>query len=107
MTPTAILRVCFFLLVTASSPGVVAQEVVYLSQAPELLINSRQDWGELGWDAAAHASGIQGQALRIGDTNYAHGLGHHANGVIQVLLSGEFAVFEGEVGIQPCAGGSV
>jgi hypothetical protein len=45
--------------------------------------------------------------LQVGDKTYAKGLGHHANGSINVLLEGEYAAFDAEVGLQPCSGGSV
>ena len=46
-----------------------------------------------------------GLPLQIGEKTYAKGLGHHANGSIEVLLEGEYASFDAEVGLQPCGGG--
>jgi hypothetical protein len=43
--------------------------------------------------------------LQISDRTYAKGLGHHANGSIEVLLEGQYASFDAEVGLQPCGGG--
>lgn len=84
-----------------------ADAIEYLSDVPERLVQIRQDWGELGYDVAAHAGGVPGQPLRIGAQSYAKGLGHHANGAIHVLLDAEFNRFEAAVGLQPCASGSV
>ena len=80
----------------------------YLGDHPELILSASQAWGELGWNVAAHQSGQAGTPLQIGDKTYAKGLGHHANGSINVLLDGEYAGFDAEVGLQPCGdGGSV
>jgi hypothetical protein len=77
----------------------------YLGDYPELILVTRQDFGELGWNVAAHASDKAGLPLQIGEKTYAKGLGHHANGLIQVPLDGQYAGFDAEVGIQPCGGG--
>ena len=46
--------------------------------------------------------------MQIGEKTYSKGLGHHANGSIEVPLEGQYASFDAEVGLQPCgAGGSV
>ena len=80
----------------------------YLGDHPELILSSSQSWGELGWNVAAHASGIAGLPLQIGQKTYAKGLGHHANGAVQALLDGAYAGFDADVGLQPCGGdGSV
>src|ERR1035438_8792821 len=80
----------------------------YLGDHPELMLSTSQAWGELGWNVAAHAPGMAGAPLQIGERTYAKGLGHHANGSVQVLLDGEYAGFDADVGLQPCGyGGSV
>jgi len=84
-----------------------AASVEYLGDHPELILSASQAWGELGWNVAAHAPGQAGLPLQVGDKTYAKGLGHHANGSINVLLEGEYAAFDAEVGLQPCSGGSV
>jgi hypothetical protein len=92
------------------TPAALAQQpqaIEYLSDAPELVVSSSQAWGELGWNVAAHASGQAGLPLQIGQQTYAKGLGHHANGSITVLLDGEYASFDADVGLQFCGGGSV
>jgi hypothetical protein len=58
---------------------------VYLSDRRELILSSAQDWGVLGFDTAAHAPGKEGSPLQIGETPFAKGLGHHANGFISSL----------------------
>jgi hypothetical protein len=89
-------------------PGPAASQPLYLSDHPELVLSAQQGWGELGWDTAAHAAGQPGAPLQIGEQKYGKGLGHHANGIITVLLDGSFAIFDSEVGLQPCgADGSV
>ena len=80
-------------------------QVDHLSDHPELILGSRQGWGVLGLDVAAHVADRAGDPLWIGEQTYAKGLGSHANGSIQVLLDGEFDVFQAEVGLQPCGGG--
>jgi hypothetical protein len=92
------------------TPAGLAQQapaIEYLGDEPELVAASSQAWGELGWNVAAHANGQAGLPLQIGQKTYAKGLGHHANGAITVLLDGEYAGFDAEVGLQPCIGGSV
>jgi hypothetical protein len=69
------------------------------------MLSTSQAWGELGWNVAAHQSGQAGLPLQIGERTYAKGLGHHANGSIEVLLEGQYAGFDAEVGLQPCGGG--
>jgi hypothetical protein len=94
----------------ASAPAVPPEvaSAEYLGDHPELILSASQGWGELGWNVAAHPSGQAGTPLQIGDKTYARGLGHHANGSINVLLDGEYAGFNAEVGLQPCGnGGSV
>lgn len=83
----------------------IAGDPVRLGDHPELILSSSQAWGELGWNTAAHAPGTDGAPLQIGDATYSSGLGHHAQGSITVLLEGEYAGFDAEVGLQPCGGG--
>ena len=79
-----------------------SSEIVYLSDMPENILSHTQAWGQLGLDTAAHAPGIAGEPLRIGDRRYSKGLGHHANGDLVILLEGAYSAFEAEVGLQPC-----
>jgi hypothetical protein len=85
----------------------VSAEPQFLSDLPELILASTQGWGELGWNVAAHAGDKAGEPLRIGERRFIKGLGHHASGAITVLLDGAFSAFDAEVGLQPCASGSV
>ena len=87
------------------APAVAAATTEYLSDLPERIISTSQGWGTLGWDAAAHAGAKPGEPLRIGTQSFTKGLGHHAGGRIEVLLDGEYATFEAQVGLQPCGGG--
>ena len=89
--------------VPANPPESASTE--YLGDHPELILSTSQAWGEQGWNVAAHAPGIAGAPLQIGERTYTKGLGHHANGAVQVLLDGEYACFNAEVGLQPCGGG--
>lgn len=60
----------------------------------------QQGWGELGINTCTHAPGLTPLRLRIKDTEYDRGLGHHANGFLLVELDGEYEAFEAEVGVQ-------
>lgn len=84
-----------------------AQVQTFVSDHPELILSSDQDWGTLGYNVAAHQPDIEGQPLTIGSENYPNGLGHHANGSITLLLNGDYTTFAADVGVHPCAGGSV
>lgn len=95
------------LVLARSASGQEALPVEYLSAHPELFLAHEQAWGQLGLDVAAHEASKTGDMLRIGSQTYTNGLGHHANGRLVVWLGGDFARFEAEVGVQPCANGSV
>ena len=82
---------------TSAPPSAASAE--YLSDHPEILLSTTQAWGELGLNTAAHASGQTGEPLRIGQKTYSLGLGHHASGTITILLDGQFAAFDAEVGL--------
>jgi hypothetical protein len=79
----------------------------YLSDRPELLVAATQAWGELGFNVAAHASGVPGQPLQIAGKSFSKGLGHHASGALVFALDGQYASFDAQVGLQACHGGSV
>ena len=88
----------------AAAPALAAADspkTEYLSDHEELLVSTQQDWGVLGLDVAAHQPDSSGLPLKIGDRSYARGLGHHANGVIEIVLDGQYESFSAEVGIQP------
>lgn len=78
-----------------------AATVDYLADlVPDRLISASQGWGELGLNTAAHLPNIPALPLRIKDRNYAHGLGHHANGELLIELDGDYRTFEADVGVQ-------
>ena len=52
------------------------------------MVSMTQGWGELGVDTAVKPIGAPAAKLRIKDKEYAHGLGHHANGEIVFDLAG-------------------
>jgi hypothetical protein len=90
-------------LILTSAAGVSAAEVgqrEYIGDVRDRLISVEQGWGELGIDGCAHAPGQIPMPLRIKDTKYDRGLGHHAPGEIVVDLNGEYSRFEAKVGVQ-------
>ena len=94
------LTMAFAVLIAGSSP-VAAQSVEYLSHRESgISLTHRQDWGDFGIDTAAAATGQTGSPMQIGETKYARGLGHHANGEIVVDLQGQFTLFRAQVGVQ-------
>ena len=87
------------LLMTAGAAG--APNAEYLSDSLSDRISSvTQGWGELGFNTAVRSADQPAMKLRIKDKEYAHGLGHHANGEIVVDLGGQFKTFQAEVGVQ-------
>jgi NPCBM/NEW2 domain len=94
-------------LATVCCHAASVDQISFLSDHPELIVASAQDWGVLGLDVAAHAPDKEGSPLRISEKAFAKGLGHHANGTITVLVDGQYESFDAEIGIQPCPGGSV
>ena len=73
----------------------------YLSGSlSERIVSETQGWGVLGFDVCAHLPGQTPLKLRIRDKEYAHGLGHHANGEIIVDLGRQFQTFQAEVGVE-------
>jgi len=101
-------RTCVMGQASAPAGPPEASSAQYLGDHPELVLSSSQAWGELGWNVAAHEAAKAGTSLQIGEKTYSKGLGHHANGSIEVPLEGQYASFDAEVGLQPCgAGGSV
>ena len=103
----SLLPVMLAVLLTQSRSTTAGLQPDYLSDHPELILSSTQDWGELGFDTAAHAPDKVGTPLQIGATQFAKGLGHHANGVITLLTDNQYESFDAEIGVQPCGGGSV
>jgi hypothetical protein len=69
-------------------------------------LTSRQDFGVLGIDVAAHEPDQKPVKLRIKDQTFAKGLGHHANGMISCPLRGGYEVFAAAIGVQWWGGGN-
>jgi hypothetical protein len=57
-------------------------------------------WGNLGLNTAVKPATGPAAKLRIKDKQYAHGLGHHADGEILVDLDGQYKTFECDIGVQ-------
>jgi len=96
-----LVAVCFAGMRCAAIQAADAPQGESLSDAlSDRIVSVSQGWGELGLNASAAAEGQQPLKLRIKDKEYAHGLGHHANGEIVVDLGGQFKTFQTEVGVQ-------
>ncbi|MBX7258415.1 MAG: NPCBM/NEW2 domain-containing protein [Candidatus Hydrogenedentes bacterium] len=67
----------------------------------DAVVSVQMGWGGLGVDTAVRPlDGRAASPLRIKDTTYDKGLGHHAPGEIVVDLNGEYDTFIADVGIQ-------
>ena len=78
-----------------------AEEVVRLGDRDAgIRLEHRQQWGDFGLNTAAARSGGTGTPIQIGNKIYGHGLGHHANGEIEVDLRGQFLRFQALAGVQ-------
>ena len=82
-------------------------DCVYLSDLYETAyVTSQQQWGRLGINSAAGAPDKRRfSPMKIGETVYSKGLGHHADGDITVQLHGEYLWFEANIGLQWQGGG--
>ncbi|MBN1343121.1 MAG: NPCBM/NEW2 domain-containing protein [Phycisphaerae bacterium] len=81
-------------------PAAADAPVDYLSQtAADCIIRSTQGWGQMGYDQFVVPGNRPPLPLRIKDTTYKHGLGHHANGEILLDLAGRYVTFQAEVGV--------
>lgn len=88
-----------FCAVAPAAPADASGAWDYLGDHPELVAMSTQDWGELGWNTAAHAGGVAPLPIKLGKQSFARGLGHHANGGITIALGGVYAEFAASVGV--------
>ena len=72
-----------------------------------LLARSSQGWGTLGIDTATvPPGGRPGSPLQLGETVYAHGIGHHAPGeLVFALPPSTYTAFAAEVGVHWQGGG--
>lgn len=75
-------------------------KIDYLTDQPSRIISNQQDWGELGINTATHDTSEVGLPLQIKDKKYTKGLGHHANGSIDIRLEGLYEFFDAEIGVQ-------
>lgn len=100
------LLVLFFMVL--STPAAFAEMSDWLGEPPgQFLVESTQGWGSLGLDVATvPPDGRTPSPLRIGETVYEHGFGHHAPGELVFDLSrDEFTAFTAEAGVQWQGGG--
>lgn len=81
-------------------------EVERLSDLQDQFITSETGWGEMGINNCAHAPGAKPLPIQIGQKTYTSGIGHHANGTIELALDGQYEQFDAEVGVQPLPGGN-
>lgn len=97
------------LLALVLAPGMAfAQEADQLSDVYDtLVVSESQGWGFLGKDVAAGPpDGRPPATLRIGETTYERGIGHHAPGALVFHLPvGEYTEFLAEVGVHWQGGG--
>lgn len=64
------------------------------------VLSHTQSWGMLGLNRAAHGDPAAALPLRIAEQAFSKGIGHHATGEIVILLGGQYARFEAQVGLQ-------
>jgi len=89
------------LLAAPSTPADEPAGPIYLADALEdHVVSVIQGWGVLGINTAVKPAQGDAMQLRIKDTTYARGLGHHANGEIVIDLDGRFQAFQADVGVQ-------
>ncbi len=82
-------------------PAVTADGQPSADDPADRIVSATQDWGELGLNTAVKPlDGRQALKLRIGDREFARGLGQHANGEIVVDLDGRYKTFEATIGVQ-------
>lgn len=72
---------------------------IYLSDLMDT-ISVRQGWGNPGINTAAWAPGTSPMAMRIGEKEFSHGVGHHAYGEINIPLNYRYSKFKTKVGVQ-------
>ncbi len=93
------------LLATGCAAGAGGSGIDFLSDLARAgRLHHSQQWGTFGLDIAARGTGPR-QPIRIGDKNYAKGLGHHAGGRIDVDLAGRYTSFRTAIGVQWQGGG--
>ena len=105
MRKTISLLIAFYLFATAAFADEPAQYVS--GDLKDRIISAGCGFGKVSLDAAVKPPHKPARKLISGGKTYAHGIGMHAPGQIVVDLSGEFALFEAEVGLQEGNDGSV
>lgn len=108
MNAKRILALSVPLLALLYAPPAATQTYDWLAEVHgRLLVESSQGWGSLGLDrAAVPADARPPIPLRIGETVYEHGIGHHAPGaLVYALPAGTYTAFMAEVGVHGQGGG--
>lgn len=90
--------------VTTAMADAIPLREIPLADAPHLY-TVKQGWGNTGVNTAAWTPAAAPLRMRIGNTEYERGLGHHAPGEILLALDGAFLKFTAEVGVQWQGGG--
>jgi len=97
-------RTAFALLLWAASAAAFGADeggTRYVSDIAErVALACEQGWGSLGLDTAVKPpDGRPAAPLRLGEKEYAKGLGHHAPGRIAIRCNGKYAEFEALAGV--------
>ena len=85
---------CAFIACGAAIIPAWAVDADHIEMSELTPVSATQDYGSLELDRS-----VQGQALQIGSTGYAYGLGTHANSRVVYDLGGHFTRFESWVGV--------
>jgi hypothetical protein len=103
MTPcsrlTLLAVLCFVMMACVLRAAETAQSQSLSDDLADRIVSVTQGWGEVGLNVSAATEGQKPLKLRIKDKEYAHGLGHHANGEIAIELGGQFKTFQTEIGV--------
>ncbi|MBX3179999.1 MAG: NPCBM/NEW2 domain-containing protein [Candidatus Hydrogenedentes bacterium] len=107
MNPARRLRILPVFALLCATPVIALPHDPLGAALDSLLVRSSQGWGALGIDtAAAPAGGRPGSPLQLGETTFAHGIGHHAPGELVFTLPPDaYTAFAAEVGVHWQGGG--
>ena len=98
---TTLVTIVFVLLGIVPPQARATDDVDFLSDpSADIRMRHHQRWGELGFETAAASGHGTGAGLQIGEKKYARGMGHHADGEIEIDLSGRYIRFRTGVGVQ-------
>src|SRR4051812_42391704 len=100
------MRYALLALVILLLPHRAWAETEFLGDVQDRFVSAEIGWGEIGINSCAHMQGAQPLPLQIGQKQYAKGIGHHANGTIEIALDGEYEQFDAEVGLQQLTTGN-